>query len=1052
MREKIAARKLFRRCFLLGALLVAGLFPARMAAAAETALNTPLDKENPVYFYGDSIQYGGKTIALGDHDIYIDGTLPDAVADQYKYVYNDFKEAYEKGGIVDGSSEKPMNVYIAPYVYWIDDPDDPAIREGINGDPVPYGLWMDVSYLSLKGLTADPRNVVLAVNRGQNDGAKGNYTMFYINGTGTHTENLTMGNYCCVDLEYPLDPSLSREKRTSTITQSQLCLTNGAKITADNCRFVSRLNSCPFVGGSRILFTDCHFECTDDSLPTGAVYLDCDFDFYSSKPFYNTTGTGSVLLNCTFNIRHTSDQYLTKAGGVVAIIDGAFNSTTKDQYIGWTPNPAESLRCYGSNVTVNYTYADGEETKTDTVKNYQIDAKAPYDNVDITGKEALCAYRVEAGGQVIYNVYNLLRGADDWDPLGQKDAIQAASPDGKDYTSLPTRLSCSPANTMITDGETASISTSFTGFTRAADAREKITWSMEDSLKDYITLTDQGDGTCKAFCKNQTLAPVSGMIYATSASGLAAGCYVTASPQTQPAPSFTSRPTMSLDAGAFTLTYALSNQELLKDTSSISWYRCSDAKGKNSILTATTTNNSPKKTYTLTYDDIGYYIMAVIRPAQQITYMGDEVSLVSSEPVKLSDVTADSYHFTTDFSDFATSRQGRVIPGFWVRDVYEAWREDVTLRPSAQNGWKYGLGAVGYGSEGLYGLLPIQRGARLMYVPLPGEYGDMALTLVMNPEKNAGQGFGSAGQYMDIFIKFDPATLTGYALRLERVTSSGRGVQAALVAYKNDTVEYISEKVMTSAFNAECTVNLSAKDGKLSATVTTTHSQSSEQQAEGLNHSVQLEADITENNYGGMGVLFTGTVPEGNRVMFNHLDVTWEKSEVRVDYDAITPQDLKTESGESETPSADPVGTTFKAGNFKYRITVKADDGTGKAEIAGPAKKSLKSAVVGKTVKHDGAVYTITGIGKKAFSGCKKLTKVKIGANVRSIGASAFAGCGKLKKIIISSKKIKKVGKSALKNIHKKCVIRVPSSQVKAYKKLFKNKGQKKTVRIVSYK
>lgn len=89
MQEKTAAKKFFQRYFLLGALLVAGLFSARMAAAAETALNTPLDKENPVYFYGDSIQYGGKTIALGDHDIYIDGTLSDAVADQYKYVYNE---------------------------------------------------------------------------------------------------------------------------------------------------------------------------------------------------------------------------------------------------------------------------------------------------------------------------------------------------------------------------------------------------------------------------------------------------------------------------------------------------------------------------------------------------------------------------------------------------------------------------------------------------------------------------------------------------------------------------------------------------------------------------------------------------------------------------------------------------------------------------------------------------------------------------------------------------------------------------------------------------
>lgn len=180
------------------------------------------------------------------------------------------------------------------------------------------------------------------------------------------------------------------------------------------------------------------------------------------------------------------------------------------------------------------------------------------------------------------------------------------------------------------------------------------------------------------------------------------------------------------------------------------------------------------------------------------------------------DVTASPLQFDTDFSDFAPVRQARLLEGFWTKDVYKAWVTDGSDKKTTSNAWTYGLGEVGYGSEGLYGLLPANRGARMMYTPTAGTYGDMSLTLIVNPEKNAGQGFRSAGQYMDIFIKYDTNTLTGYALRLERISNLDCGVQAALVEYKNDTVTYISDKVTTSAFNAECTISVAINSDFLS--------------------------------------------------------------------------------------------------------------------------------------------------------------------------------------------------------------------------------------------
>jgi len=48
----------------------------------------------------------------------------------------------------------------------------------------------------------------------------------------------------------------------------------------------------------------------------------------------------------------------------------------------------------------------------------------------------------------------------------------------------------------------------------------------------------------------------------------------------------------------------------------------------------------------------------------------------------------------------------------------------------------------------------------------------------------------------------------------------------------------------------------------------------------------------------------------------------------------------------------------------------------------------------------------------------------------------------------VKGKKLKMVGKQALKGINKHAVVRVPKAKKKAYKALFKGKGQKKSVKV----
>jgi len=173
-----------------------------------------------------------------------------------------------------------------------------------------------------------------------------------------------------------------------------------------------------------------------------------------------------------------------------------------------------------------------------------------------------------------------------------------------------------------------------------------------------------------------------------------------------------------------------------------------------------------------------------------------------------------------------------------------------------------------------------------------------------------------------------------------------------------------------------------------------------------------------------------------------------------------TPKDEKEPESEPpanvpKPPVPDPdaglpkAGSTHIAGGAVYKIAV-SDRTGGTVTFMKPEKKNLKKLTIPASVTIDGVTFKVTAVAANACKNCKKLKKVTIGKYVTQIGKSAFAGDKSLKSIVIKSKILKKVGKSALKNIHAKCRIKVGKKQLKKYRKLLKKKGQKATVKIVA--
>lgn len=138
-------------------------------------------------------------------------------------------------------------------------------------------------------------------------------------------------------------------------------------------------------------------------------------------------------------------------------------------------------------------------------------------------------------------------------------------------------------------------------------------------------------------------------------------------------------------------------------------------------------------------------------------------------------------------------------------------------------------------------------------------------------------------------------------------------------------------------------------------------------------------------------------------------------------------------------------GTKLIVGTNTFVVTnVKAKT----VSYKGTKNKKAAKITIPATVKSGKQVYKVTTIADNAFKNNKKIKTVVVGKNVRTIGKKAFYGCKNLKKITVQSSIIKKVGAKAFKGINKKAVIKVPSKKYKAYKKVFKGKGQAKTVTI----
>jgi hypothetical protein len=750
------------------------------------------------------------------YDILVDGNLERN--DPANLTFKTLQAAY--AAATPGTEDKRTVIGIKPNVYML-----PAT------EPRTPSMRITKNYITFLGLTDNRRTVVLADNRGLQQGAEDDGYILDVDAVGFTMKNLTVINFCNTDYEYPGNSSKNLTKRSDVITQAVALQASGDKHVYENVALLSRLDTM-FLRTTRSYFKNVYIEGTDDWMGGGQISV------WEDSTLVYPTGSGVmsasnvVFRNCRFEATKGMQFYKAEYNAAArpnVLINSILPVASPQSPVAWVRGKA-APRPGVYSLTYHNKDAAGHPAVV-----YDSNLEAP----------AFTYFRELSDNEVrAYNPWNLLRAApngmvDNWDPAGVRQQYET---DGEG--SLVYRMAVTGSGVTIrTGGEGATIGTTVTP-NRATDAG--ITWSTTSNL---ISLNRTTGPNVVVTARNTTARSEWAPIKAAIPNGFYVTAYVYAEPAYINAPAITSAPKLSAPQnGEVAVVYAL-DLGTHEDQSLVSWSICDDAACAKAREVAVSRGNQPLKTLRLMPGFAGKFIRVAVQPKIEISEAAPAVYAISTAPIAPSAIP--SANVSLGFRSLVTTPAESYARGLWT--ILGPW--SVVAEKELLNG---------------YGALSGNGPASLLYQE-DVERGDMQFDLFMTPEKTAGQGFSVPGSpsetgprnlHSDVYIKYDPRTKNGYALRFWRTTLSASKCMFQLYQIVNGVGSPIDDRqVLSGVLKPDTTMTLKITGSRF--TVDAANSDDTE--------TLHLEGTIKPNRFGGAGVFWPG----GSANTYSRMDVSY---------------------------------------------------------------------------------------------------------------------------------------------------------------------------------
>lgn len=358
---------------------------------------------------------------------------------------------------------------------------------------------------------------------------------------------------------------------------------------------------------------------------------------------------------------------------------------------------------------------------------------------------------------------------------------------------------------------------------------------------------------------NDETVPVEERIAIVLDNGVSAECKVTVLPKMTAAPRFVKTPEIVFADGKAIIEYELSELGDYEDQSEISWYRVDKKDRSNfevvnltkksnetdSRKVAVSRNDKPCRELRLTSADIGKHIKVNIKPKHSNSQKGQGLNIVS-RIVKEADVNK-AIILLNPQTVVTTNDYDMESGYFTVRGEIESSQSFcVPARPA---------------------LVTESMGCGIYYMK-EDRITDMSLVVLIEPECIAGNGFSGPHQYTDIYIKYEPESQNGYALRIESTAAEDGKVIFCLYHIKNGNSTPVSDEFLSDAFRPGCEINIQVRDDIMNAFI-------SYDDGEDFSD-VELRAKIRPNDFGGFGVKYMAEPEKGYRCCLKYLEAYYD--------------------------------------------------------------------------------------------------------------------------------------------------------------------------------